>query len=120
MFSAHYTRSTVVETCQELLSRQLPFYSIMDDLKAMFAIISGQLPSCPEGLERRSALDQRLWELCKICWTKDVQRRPAMSQVLSVLVTLDCSTVSISQEISHVQQLTRGSVRGFGYECSDR
>jgi serine/threonine protein kinase len=70
---------------QEILTGKRPFEHLNNDVLVMVAIISGTLPTPPEGLEGRPTLDKKLWELSKKCWIKYPLRRPLMKDLLEVV-----------------------------------
>jgi serine/threonine protein kinase len=72
-------RMTIV---QEILTGKRPFGHLHNDAIVMFAITQDQLPLEPQDLDARSALDQKLWTLCKKCWSRTPSLRPSMVHVL--------------------------------------
>jgi hypothetical protein len=59
-----------------------PFEDLANDVFMMLAIVNGQLPAVPEGINTRQILDQRLWEPCKRCWRKYPSLWPSMRELL--------------------------------------
>jgi len=71
-------------TILELLSGDVPYASIKNDLRVMFAIVQGQLPAKPQimGSSLDASIRSYMWEICCRCWIKDPIERPSIAELL--------------------------------------
>ncbi|KLO07661.1 kinase-like protein [Schizopora paradoxa] len=72
-------------TILELLSGDVPFAKIRNDLKVIFAIVNKTLPSEPalsDGEPASDALRGYMWTICSRCWTMEPAQRPTMGELL--------------------------------------
>jgi len=68
-------------TVYELLTQDVPYKHIRDDVRVMLAIAKGKLPSCPEfdNLSSETPYRRYMWYLCNMCWKRDPRQRPDMT-----------------------------------------
>jgi len=76
-------------TLLELITGDVPYAYIKNDLRVMFAIVNGQLPCEPSftGSSSDVALRRYMWSICHSCWIKDPMRRPSIAELLRDMET---------------------------------
>ncbi|KLO07120.1 kinase-like protein [Schizopora paradoxa] len=71
-------------TILELITGDVPYASIKNDLRVMFTIVKGLLPSEPTytGSPSDISLKRYMWSICQVCWTKNPAQRPSAATIL--------------------------------------
>ncbi len=69
---------------QELLTRQIPYAHITNDVQVILAILGGTLPNEPiiGNSDPDAELKHYMWSSCRKCWALDPKERPSMRELL--------------------------------------
>jgi len=71
-------------TVLELLTRQIPYAHITNDVQVILAILGGTLPNEPiiGNSDPDAELKHYMWSSCRKCWALDPKERPSMRELL--------------------------------------
>jgi hypothetical protein len=69
----------------QILTGQVPFHEIFNDMTVMFMIVEGKRPSQPLGCSGTTALES-LWELLQNCWEGKAEMRPTTGKIVQRLI----------------------------------
>jgi len=72
-------------TCLELLSGDVPYSEIRQDLSVLQAIDKGGLPNRPRTDATLDGLSESVWLLLRRCWQIEPKSRPPISVVKAAL-----------------------------------
>lgn len=81
--SAH---AFVLNCLQELLTKEVPYARIRNELRVMLAILKGDLPPRPASYDSWSMKHQRIWNICSVCWSTEPVKRATMDLIVSYLI----------------------------------
>ncbi|KAJ7047351.1 kinase-like domain-containing protein [Mycena alexandri] len=71
--------------CYEILTGDVPFHDIKNDMAVMLQVLQGERPSQPTECSGTRELDN-LWELLQNCWHGEAERRPSASEIVQRLI----------------------------------
>ncbi|KAF7333349.1 Protein kinase domain-containing protein [Mycena venus] len=71
--------------CYEILTGEIPFQELSNDMKVMWEVAAGRRPARPPSCSGTIALDS-LWKLLQNCWNGQAQMRPSASQIVDRLM----------------------------------
>ncbi|KAJ7802349.1 hypothetical protein B0H13DRAFT_1582845, partial [Mycena leptocephala] len=69
----------------QILTGQVPFHEIFNDMTAMLMILEGKRPSQPLWCSGTTALES-LWELLQNCWEGKAEMRPTAGKIVQRLI----------------------------------
>ena len=70
---------------QELFSRRNPFHGIKRLPAVLKRICFGPLPDRPNDLLTCSRMSDAWWNMCNLCWERDVLIRPNISDLMVMI-----------------------------------
>ncbi|KAJ6466815.1 kinase-like domain-containing protein, partial [Mycena sanguinolenta] len=70
--------------CYEILTGQVPFYKLQNDMAVIVKVTGGYRPSRPTSSSGTPML-HNLWELLRSCWEGEAKKRPAAFEVVERL-----------------------------------
>jgi hypothetical protein len=66
---------------KELVAESVPFHDLRLDPQVILAVVSGKRPERPSA----SHVEDKIWNLCELCWSGDPSSRPSICQVAAIL-----------------------------------
>ena len=76
-----------------MLSREIPFHDIKNELLVIVAIGSGQMPVKP--ITCTDPHFEKLWSICLRCWASKPKKRPIMAEIC---VVCRCRPMGLSRQ----------------------
>ncbi|KAK7063386.1 kinase domain-containing protein [Favolaschia claudopus] len=91
--------------CYEILTGQLPFWELSNDVQIMFAVHKGERPILTPECTGTAALDS-LWTILQECWDTDASNRPTISDIIIKLTSAPINAVTTSSTADWEDKIT--------------
>ncbi|KAJ6466811.1 kinase-like domain-containing protein [Mycena sanguinolenta] len=83
--------------CYEILTGQVPFHELQNDMAVMMRVSAGYRPPRPMSWSRTTVFDS-LWELLQKCWHRDEDMRPTAPQIVESLYGIGAKTKPLATD----------------------
>ncbi|KAJ7040984.1 kinase-like domain-containing protein [Mycena alexandri] len=96
---------TEVYVVMEILSGEVPFHELPNDMAVMFKTLHGEHPTRPPSCSGTTQLDT-LWKLLQNCWSGKADMRPTAAQIVEQLVAPSIGATTTSSTTDWDEQFT--------------